>query len=111
MAELRIVNVPRRLINQLDEYLSESPKYPDRSSLVVAMLRQNLLYKNRAFIEMLPDTTRILSEDATHKEAKKRGDLLEITLAAIHKNTELLEAIWNVLNNAGDLEDDENDDF
>ncbi|MFT9057499.1 MAG: hypothetical protein ABF449_13005 [Ethanoligenens sp.] len=111
MAELRIVNVPQGLISQLDEYLSESPKYPDRSSLVVAMLRQNLLYKNRAFIEMLPDTTRILSEDAVHKEAKKRGDLLEITLAAIHKNTELLEAIWNVLNNAGDLEDDENDDF
>lgn len=111
MSELRIVNVPRGLISQLDEYLIQSPKYPDRSSLVVAMLRQNLLYKNRAFIEMLPDTTRILSEDAVHKEAKKRGDLLDLTLATIQKNTELLNAIWNVMNNAGDLEDDENGEF
>lgn len=111
MAELRIVNVPQGLINQLDEYLAESTKYPNRSSLVVAMLRQHLLCKNKAFIDMLPDTTRILSEDAVHKEAKKRGDLLELTLITIQKNTKLLEAIWGLLNNTGNIEDDENDDF
>lgn len=78
---------------------------------MVAMLRQHLLCKNKAFIDMLPDTTRILSEDAVHKEAKKRGDLLELTLITIQKNTKLLEAIWGLLNNTGNIEDDENDDF
>ena len=105
MPELRIVNVPKELISNIN-MLFEKSEYSDRSSFLVAVLKDYCLYHDEYFIHCLPNTVKILAEDYIRKEAKNKENLLQLSLAAIHKSNKLLKQFCDILN----LENEENEE-
>lgn len=111
MADLHLTMISPLLIAKMDNYLKHTHKYPNRSALVSDVMDRYLFYNDEAFLKFMPDTIRILSEDAVHKEAKRRGDLLNLVLETVHKCMDLLRAIWTIIDNEDVSDKDENEEF
>lgn len=108
--EMKVKGIPQETFNKINLYFAQS-KFRDRSAFVINALETYMLYNDSTLIRLLPDTTRILTEDVIAKEIKRRGNLLELTLTAIQKNTELLQEVWGLLNNTLPPIEDENENF
>ncbi|MFT9075987.1 hypothetical protein [Ethanoligenens sp.] len=111
MADLHLTMISPLLIAKMDHYLKQTHEYPNRSALVSDVMDRFLLYQDEAFLKFMPDTIRILSEDAVQKEAKWRGDALNLMLETVHKCVDLLNSIWAVLRNETVPNEDENEEL
>lgn len=108
--EIKVKGISQETFDKINLCFSRS-KFPDRSAFIINALETYMLYTDSTFIRLLPDTTRILTEEVIAKEIKRRGDLIELDLAAIAKAMKLMEVIWHLFNNDSAPEGDENDDF
>lgn len=108
--EIKVKGISQETYDKINLCFEHS-KFPDRSAYIINALELHMLYNDSAFIRLLPDTLRILVEDIIAKEIKKHGDLLELALISIQKDTESRQQLWRLLNNDNVPESDENDDF
>lgn len=107
MPDIKIKNVPQSLVNKIDT-LAAQARAPDRSSFLVGVLQEYCLYHDQYFIHCLPDTVRILAEDAANREREKVQKQLEYTLATAASCNKMMEQLYAIL---ADGSTDEGDTF
>jgi hypothetical protein len=107
MPEIKIKGIPQELLDNIDSLVRLSD-YSDRSAFLIAVLSDYCLYHDNYFMHCLPDTIRILAEDAMKREEKQHEKLLQCAVKSINEsnriNRQLIDAMdgENYENNSDD---------
>jgi hypothetical protein len=107
MPEIKIKGIPQNLLDNINSLVLLSD-FPDRSTFLVAVLQEYCLLHDNYFIHCLPDTIRILAEDAMKKHEKRYEDLLRIALKSILESNRINRQLIDIIN--GDDYENDGDD-
>ena len=92
MADVKIKNVSPEMIAQLDRLVVRLG-YSDRSALMKDVLQKYIMLHDDLFLELLPDMTRIMINDALKEYPEKLRTLLQYVLDKQEKTDEILTKI------------------